>query len=320
MAHRARTATTCFATVDVGSNSIKLRIASRVPAGASWRWSVLHDEVVVTGLGRGLSAHRGLDPAAAASTLGVLRRFAATVADHDCAGTAAVGTQCLREARDGAAFADAVRRDTGLALEIISGREEARLAYLGACTDLPSEAANASLAVLDVGGRSTEFAFGRCDQLDASASLAVGVLGITERHLRHDPNTEREVAAARGEVVASLAALPEREDVSMLIGIGATPATLGAVQRGRSADDAMSLHGHRLSRTEVDRQVNLYRALTVAERRRLPGLHPERAGVILAGAILVAVAMDALACRELQVSVHGLRQGLLRDRFEGTAP
>jgi exopolyphosphatase / guanosine-5'-triphosphate,3'-diphosphate pyrophosphatase len=310
---------TRFAAIDVGSNSIKLRIAARSPGAGTRRWSVLHDEVVVTGLGRGLSVNVDLDPGAAATTLGVLRRFAGTIAVHGCAGVAAVGTQCLREARDGAAFAVTVGDDTGIPLEIITGREEARLAYLGACSELPADAADASLAVLDVGGRSTELGFGRRDHLERSASLAVGVLGVTERFLRHDPVTVAEATAAQVEIAGNYAVLPDCPEETVLIGIGATPATLGAVERGERKSDSTAIHGHRLSRAEIARQIELYRRLAVAERRQLPGLAPERAGVILAGALLVAAAMDRLGCCDLIVSVHGLRQGLLEDRFGGAA-
>ncbi len=127
------------------------------------------------------------------------------------------------------------------------------------------------------------------------------------------------MAAAHTGVSSRLAELTDRGEAPVLIGIGATPATLGAVHLGGTPADIAAIHGHRLAREEVARQIELYRRLRVAERRQLPGLHPERATVILAGAILVAAAMDRLGCQELRVGIHGLRQGLLRDRFEGTA-
>jgi exopolyphosphatase / guanosine-5'-triphosphate,3'-diphosphate pyrophosphatase len=305
-----------FAAVDVGSNSIKLRIAAREEAAGSWRWTVLRDEVVVTGLGRGLSARRTLDGEAAAATLAVLHAFARAVATHDCAGVAAVGTQCLREADDGAAFAARVSGETGLPLEIISGLDEARLAFLGASSELPADVADERLVVVDVGGRSTEFGFGRRNRLERSASLPVGVLGLTERHLGNDPATPADVTAAGAAAAAGLADLPDPGGPLFLVGIGATPATLGAVQLGGPLPDARTLHGHRLPRAEVARQVEFYRRLSLAERRQVPGLHPDRAAVILAGAVLLAAVMDRFACPVLRVSVHGLRQGLLRDRFE----
>ena len=88
------------------------------------------------------------------------------------------------------------------------------------------------------------------------------------------------------------------------------------MQLARPIADVASIHGHRLAAAEVDRQIELYRQSSLAQRRQLPGLHPDRAPVILAGAIIVAAAMARLGCEQLRVSVHGLRQGLLRDRFE----
>jgi exopolyphosphatase/guanosine-5'-triphosphate,3'-diphosphate pyrophosphatase len=277
---------------------------------------VLHDSMAITGLGRGLTTGCRLDAGAAAATVGVLRQFARIIAEHECAGVAAVGTQCLREADDGAAFVAVVREDTGLPLEIITGQEEARLTYLGACSELPADLAGARLAAFDVGGRSTEFGFGRADHCDQGVSLALGVLGLTEHHLTAERPTPAAVAAARTAVAGQLQDLPVRDDPPVLVGIGGTPATLGAVQLARPIADVASIHGHRLARTEVYRQIELYRQSSLAQRRQLPGLHPDRAPVILAGAIIVAAAMTRLGCEHLRVSVHGLRQGLLRDRFE----
>jgi exopolyphosphatase / guanosine-5'-triphosphate,3'-diphosphate pyrophosphatase len=319
MRQRGTSDATRYAAIDVGSNSVKLRIAVRTRQGEAWQWHVAHDEVVVTGLGRGLTTRRTLDPAVSATTLGVLRGFAEIIAAHNCAGVVAVATQCLREAADGAAFAADAGRRTGLALEIISGQEEARLAFLGACSELPADVAGKDLVVVDVGGRSTEFGFGRPDQIADSSSLAVGVLGLTERYLGRDPVVAADVAAARVDADERLAGLPAASDPGILIGIGATPATLAAVQRGVAAGETATLHGYCLPRAEVARQIELYAGLSLSQRRELPGLHPDRAGVILAGAILVASAMDRLRCHEMRVSIHGLRQGLLRDRYEEPA-
>lgn len=304
-----------FAAVDVGSNSLKLRIAARLDAGHDG-WQVLYDEVVVTGLGRGLSQQSALAAASRAAALSVLRSFAQTITTFDCAGVAAVGTQCLREASDGAEFAHEVRSSTGLPLEIISGQDEVRLAFLGASTRLRTTAPDVWLAVMDIGGRSTEFGFGRPDRLDHGVSLPVGVLGITERHFTADPVGDAALAIAGADVDAILAALAPGEKVTTCVGVGATPATLAAVAAGGAPRAVGALHGRRVGRDEVTRQCALYANLTLAERARLPGLHPDRAGVILAGAVLAGAALDRLGCAALQVGVHGLRQGLLRDRFE----
>lgn len=316
MTHHGRPVVARFAAIDVGSNSVKLRISARSRSAEGWDWSLVHEVIAITGLGRGLATNSRLDPAAAAATLGVLRLFVRTIADHDCAGVAAVGTQCLREAEDGPSFAATARKETGLPLEIISGQDEARLAYSGACSELPRDIADARLAAFDAGGRSTEFGFGWRDRLEQSASLIIGVLDLTERYLSEERPAAVAVASAYADVARLLANLPAGDETPALVGIGGTPASLGAVQLGRPIADAAAVHGLRVTRAEVSRQIELYRRSTLAQRRRLPGLHPDRANVILAGAVVVAATMDRLGCEHLRIGVHGLRQGLLRDRFE----
>ncbi len=307
-----------FAAIDVGTNALKLRVVARETERGTLRFRPLLDRVAITGLGRGLSSRTTLDPAARERSIEALRSFAEMLADYGCAATAMVGTQCLREARDADDFIAQVKRETGLTLEVISGREEARLSFIGASLELPGTQPDTQLVTFDVGGGSTELCWGRPGHMLGGASLAIGALSTTENVLTGDPPAAAAVAEASARIARDLAAFGKEPYGDLLVGIGGTPATLGAVQLGQPLADAASIHGHLLARAEVERQIALYQKSTVAERRRIKGLHSGRADVILAGALIVAAIMDRFACSSLVVSAHGLRQGLLRDRFRTT--
>jgi len=300
-----------YAAVDVGSHSAKLLIARPARDGS---WQSEFAAVTVTGLGGGGAL--GLDPAGRSRAIATLRDFAAAIAARNVAGVAAVGTMALRQAPDAASFVAAVRAETGLSLEVISGDEEARLAYLGARINLPSAVpAGASVLVFDVGGASTEFAWGRGRQPAGRRSLALGTLGLARRCSLEDAASSERVREALGEVRRLVADVEPAGDPSALLGIGATPASLLALACGRAIADGAEVHGQRLEPAVVAEQIERLRGLDAARRRRLPGLHPDRDRVILAGAVIVAGIADRWSAAPLLVSAHGLRLGLLADRF-----
>jgi exopolyphosphatase/guanosine-5'-triphosphate,3'-diphosphate pyrophosphatase len=229
---------------------------------------------------------------------------------------ACVATSAARDADNGAEFFDAARDVAGLSPEVIPGDEEARLVWASAWRDFgrPGE----PLAVLDVGGGSTELSFGDGPAPRGRASLQVGAVRLTERHVRGDPPSAAEVerlrAAAR-EAVRPFALMEGRPAArGRLVGVAGTVTTLAAVIQVLPAYDAEKVHGSTLSFDDVERLATTLGALTVRERAALPGMEPKRADVILAGAVIVAEAMRATGFDALVVSDRGVRWGLLYDR------
>jgi exopolyphosphatase / guanosine-5'-triphosphate,3'-diphosphate pyrophosphatase len=337
-----------YAAIDVGTNTVLLLVAER--RGSTL--SPLLERAEITRLGRGVDATGRLDPAAIRDTVAALADYARAARELGATGIACVATSAARDAVNGAEFFEATRAAAGLVPEIISGDEEARLVYASAHRDFR---AGGPLAVLDVGGGSTEFIVGDGPALRARRSLQVGAVRLTERHVRTDPPTAAEVAALREAARAALAPVAEmaagaghggetapafahREELdgreargqagrgrpsplaTRLVGVAGTVTTLCAVEQALPAYDAEKVHGATLTLAEVDGLLARLAALPVKARAALPGMEPKRADVILAGGVVVAEAMRLAGFDRLTVSDRGVRWGLLYDRFPRRDP
>lgn len=299
-----------WAAIDVGTNTVLLLVAERRGAGLV----PLLERAEITRLGRGVDATGRLDRAAIAETVAVLAAFAADARRLGAELLACVATSAARDASNGAEFFDAARAAAGVVPEVITGDEEARLVYGSAWRDFGP----GPLAVLDVGGGSTEFTAGDGPAPRVRTSLQVGAVRLTERHVRTDPISPGELASIRlaaREGLAPLAALAREARAPRLVGVAGTVTTLEAVKQRLPAYDAERVHGATLSLAETDGLVARLAGLTVAARAALPGMEPKRADVILAGAVVVAEAMRAAGFERLVVSDRGVRWGLLHDRL-----
>ncbi|HET8541163.1 MAG TPA: Ppx/GppA phosphatase family protein [Anaeromyxobacter sp.] len=303
-----------LAAIDVGTNTVLLLVAER-RGGAL---APVLERAEITRLGRGVDATGRLDAAAIRETVRVLAEFAASARSLGAARIACVATSAARDASNGGEFFEEARRAAGLVPEVISGDEEARLVWASAWRDFG--AAGGALAVLDVGGGSTELSFGDGPLPRGHASLQVGAVRLTERHVRADPPSPAEVSRVRDAARAALAPLRSAPLLpgGRLVGVAGTVTTLSAVAQALPVYDPERVHGAPLARAEVEALVGRLAALTVAERAVLPGMEPKRADVILAGAIVVAEAMALLGFDRLTVSDRGVRWGLLHDRFGDT--
>lgn len=302
-----------YAAIDVGSHSTKLYLANREADG---RWRRRLEQVVVTELGLGDPARQGLHPDGAHRTLQALEAMAVTCREHGVVDIVAAGTAVLRSARDASAFVLRVHRDTSIPLMVISGEDEARLTYLGAVGGLDAcEAEGVDLA-FDVGGRSTEVAWGCGPRPDGRVSLDLGTIRLADEHGLHSSTTAEAVAEAGERLDAALSGLPDLPvSVRRLVGIGGTPGSVLAIHLARDIADSLEVHGQELPRPALTTMMSELAAMDTDSRAALPGLHPGRARVILAGAVIV----DAVARRwphaPLLVSATGLGEGLLEARF-----
>jgi exopolyphosphatase/guanosine-5'-triphosphate,3'-diphosphate pyrophosphatase len=227
--------------------------------------------------------------------------------------TAAVGTAGLRMARNSNVFVEAVRGRTGIEVEIISGDEEARLAYLAVTSEM--QLGDGSLVLFDTGGGSSQFTFGHGEEVEERFSVDVGAVRFTERFGLDGAVSEETLREALAAIAADLDRLDGRETPDVLVGIGGAVTNLAAVEHGLERYDPNVVRGTVLDRSEVDRQIELYRVRTADERREISGLQPKRAEVILAGACVVRTVLEKLGRDSLTVSDRGLRHGLLRERF-----
>ncbi len=200
-----------------------------------------------------------------------------------------------------------------ITVEIISGEEEGRLAYLAVKTGLGL--AEGSVVGFDTGGGSTQFTFGHGERVDERFSVEVGAVRYTERFGLAGavaPDVLREALAA---IAADLARIDGRPPPDALVAMGGAVTNIAAVKHALATYDPDVVQGTVLDRAEIDRQIELYRSRDAAARRAIVGLQPKRADVILAGACIVRTIMEKLNQKSLTVSDRGLRHGLLIERF-----
>jgi len=210
-------------------------------------------------------------------------------------------------------FVSGVRARCGVAVEVISGDEEARLAYRAATSGLGQS--HGAVVVFDSGGGSSQFTFGHEEHIDERFSVDVGAVRFTERYGLDGAVSEQELGAAKTAIAAALDRLDGRPPPDAVVGMGGTVTNLAAVQHELARYDPDVVQGSVLHCGEIDRQIELFRTRTADERRDIVGLQPKRAEVILAGACIIRTVLVKLGSGSLQVSDRGLRHGLLAERF-----
>jgi exopolyphosphatase / guanosine-5'-triphosphate,3'-diphosphate pyrophosphatase len=291
------------AVVDIGTNSTRLLIADA--ADRSVR--ELERRSIVTRLGDGVDASGVLSDAAQERVLEVLAEYAAAIEAHGCERRTAVLTSAVRDAANGPEFAAAVRDRFGLDGRTLSGDEEARLTFLGAT--VAREAAG-PLLVIDVGGGSTELVVGRGDEVEFHVSTQAGVVRHTERHLHGDPPGAGELEAMAADVRSLIrSAVPEHVRAESAVAVAGTATSCAAIELGVEPFDAERVEGYVVtSERLLDIRARLS-ALTLAERREVAGLHPDRAPTIVAGTIILTEVLDAFDLGAFEASERDLLWG-----------
>lgn len=297
-----------IAAIDIGSNSIRQILADVWPDG---RIQIVDEMKAAPRLGSGLGEHGMLDDGAIARALEALRRMTMLAKRQRADRIEVVATSAVREAANGDAFVAEVRRATGLRVRVLTGEEEARLAFRSALAHFDLGAGR--VVVMDIGGGSLELALSSDGVVEHLASLPLGALRLTEQFLA-GRDQRKGVARLRRHVRDVIREhLPVREwRGARLIGSGGTFTNLAGIALARQGmTTARSVHGTAIPHIDVERILELLSGLTPAERRGVPGLNPGRADIILAGIAAGMEVMARIEARTLQVSAYGIREGLL---------
>ncbi len=272
---------------------------------------------IVTRLGEGVDATGALGDEPQARVLDVLARYAEAVEQHGAERTTAVMTSAVRDASNGAAFARTVRERFGFDARILDGDEEARLTYLGATT-AREPPARGRLLVIDIGGGSTELVVGEGEQVAFHVSTQVGVVRHSERHLHSDPPAPHELAALAAEIEREIeAAFPvqEREPVAVAVAVAGTATQSAGIDLGA---EGLDVEGHRLDAGRLRAMLDDLAAIPLEERRRVPGLDPDRAPTIVAGVVVLTTALRAFGLAEVEVSDRDILWGAARETGRST--
>jgi len=296
-----------FAAVDIGSNSVRLKIAKVVRG----RLQSLHEDREVTRLGESVFANGSLDPQAMALTIRVLQRFHRAVQSFAADRVRVVATAALRDSRNSRAFLDWVRSATGWKTEIITGLEEGRLIHLGILSN--AHIANQRALLIDLGGGSCELTITVAGHIEDMVSLPIGAVRLTQTFLHHDPPRKNELGQMRGFVEREISRIQKRilaAKVQAAIATSGTPAALSGLYEAkvRGYDESKP---HTVPRAAVSKILRELSKRNLDQRKALRGIGPRRAEIIIAGAMVFAELMDMCALRNFRYLPLGLRDGLL---------
>ena len=294
------------AAIDVGTNSTRLLVAEPLADG----FRSVERRMVITRLGQGVGERRILAPEALERTLTTIADYAATCGELGVGKLRVTGTSAVRDARNRDAFFDGVRHLTGVDAELLTGEQEAAATFLGAVSDLDDPAPR---LVVDIGGGSTEFIVGESEPVRA-VSLDIGCVRMLEKHLHTDPPPPEELAALREEVRGEIDAIADDLEVppgARLIGVAGTVTQLAALKAGLPVYDPDVTHHAVLSHGDVRRLARRLEPLTYSQRKRIKGLEPGRADVIVAGAEILLCVMEAFDAPEVLTSEKDILDGLV---------
>jgi len=290
------------AAIDLGTNTTRLLVADVVDGDVR----EVHRETRITRLGEGVDARKRLLPVAIARVRNALSDYRRTLERLDAERALLVATSAVRDAENGEAFLGEIEWSYGFATQLVSGDDEAELTRRGV---QPPPGA----LVLDIGGGSTELLVD-----DFHVSLDMGSVRFTERFVRSDPPTRDEIDACARAVRSMLTELHIAPQQA--IGVAGTVTTIAALDLGLDAYDRERVDGHRLSLQGVRAQLDRLAALPLAERREVPALEPERAPVIVAGAVILTETLAHFGLDAIEVSERDILDGIALAAAELPAP
>jgi exopolyphosphatase/guanosine-5'-triphosphate,3'-diphosphate pyrophosphatase len=309
------------AAIDQGTNTTRLLVADVVDG----RLEEVARQSRITRLGEGVDGRKRLLPLPIARVRNCLADYRRTLESLGAERALLVATSAVRDAENGDAFLGEVEWSYGFTTRLVSGTEEAALAFKGVSTG--RELASPTL-VVDIGGGSTELVLGDAEGVRGSVSLDVGSVRMTERFLGSDPPRPDELADCVGAVRSVLAErVPESlHGATAMVGVAATITTFAALDLGLEAYDRERVHGHVMTAGAIQEQLERLAALPLSERRLVPALDPERAPVIVGGGIVLREVLAHFQAGELEVSERDILDGIaleaadLPEPVEGDAP
>jgi exopolyphosphatase/guanosine-5'-triphosphate,3'-diphosphate pyrophosphatase len=295
------------AAIDCGTNSVRLLVADP-PAQPGGELVDLARRMEIVRLGQGVDRTGRLAPEAIERTRLALVDYAAQIEALGAGRVRMVATSATRDAANAADFRDMVWATLGVDPEVITGGQEARLSFTGAVRGL----AGGRYLVVDIGGGSTEFVLG-ASTVDAAISVDIGCVRMTERHLRDDPPTAEQIAAATVDIEAGIdKALSVVGDPTgaTLVGVAGTVTTVAGIALNLAAYDPDRIHHSHVSTLDVRRVANDLLTMTHEQRLAVPVMHPGRADVIGAGALILRLILDRTGSAELVASEHDILDGI----------
>ncbi len=296
-----------LAAMDIGTNSVRLLVSS---CGRG-RFKTLYRTMHITRIGQDLGRNKTISVAAAQRTLNVLKKYRQALDQYRVKQYRAVGTNALRVAKNGKWFTALASQKVGLDIEIISGKQEADLSFAGAAKGLQLSKIKGmgdleKVMVLDIGGGSTEIIIGSPKKPEHTVSTALGCVTLTEKF---GDDTEKIEAYAADSLKSSVHNL-KRSGLTM-VGLAGTITTIAAIDLGLDKYDRDRIHHHRLGKKNIETIYERLKGLDLGERKKVRGLDPERADIIVAGTAILLSVLDYFNIEEIMVSEEDILDGII---------
>lgn len=308
-----------YASIDIGTNTLRLLIAE--PSADGGLKPVLYKRAI-TRLGGGYTEDNGISEEAMRRTMKVLEDFRKEIDSNGVSKVLAFATSVVRRAKNSAAFRREVLDKTGIEITVITGDEEARLSLLGVLSVLKD--ASPRKLVIDIGGGSTEFIFTDKNGVAGEWSMEMGVVHLTERHLKSDPPGAAEIIALEGEIRSIIGELRRRaskagvdlerysgKDGAVFVGTAGTITTLAALDQDLAVYDRSRINNYVLKKANIERMYKGLLSMSIKECEQVLSLEKGREDLIIPGSAVTLLTMEAFAFSSLIVSDAGLLEGII---------
>jgi exopolyphosphatase/guanosine-5'-triphosphate,3'-diphosphate pyrophosphatase len=299
------------AAIDVGTNSVLLTVAEIKPSG---KLSALCQAQKITRLGKDTHTTKRLLPERIRKTVQTVKNFQRIAQKLEAEKLWLVGTSALREARNRADFVKRLKSETGLKIEIISGKKEAELGLLGALSDL--RLSKLKFTLIDIGGGSTEITLSVNSKILSSTSLNFGAVRLTEQFFPKNAVSQPGLQTLLAFLSYNWQRFKRWKFAnSDLVGTGGTVTTLAALDLNLKKYQSKKVHGHLLKLTTLERFLQKLSRLNLSQRKKYLKIDPGRADIIVAGAAILLSFMHHFGFEKITISDKGLRWGLLYSKL-----
>jgi len=294
--------------IDVGTNSCRLLIMEITDRG----WQEIRKGLTITRLGEGVDKKRRLNEKAVLRTFNAIKSFLNEMEEAGVKKKTIIGTSALRDVSNAEILLEPLKKETGLSIEIIDGEKEAYLNYLGA--------GNKYSLLIDIGGGSTELIWRQSNKI-VYKSLNMGAVRMTERYIRcPECIINMNELEEMGDNIKGLIKEEIPFDIKRLsnsvAGMGGTITTIGAIEQGLEEYRPDKIEGYTILREKVRDILYNLSAMSLDERKKVPGLQPGRADIIIAGTVILESIMDVLAIQQLTITGHDLLYGIIKNIYK----
>lgn len=294
--------------IDIGTNTTRLFIAEMNENGIE---NKLLKKMEITRLGEDVDKNRFLKDTAIERTLNTIKEYSSEMKKYNVTIKDACATSATRDSANRDFFIDKVKDETGIQIRCISGETEAQYCFNGVVSEL-----NEDVIVIDIGGGSTEIIAGNKSKIDFIKSFNVGSVRINEKFFANEKEDyELNLKKAKKftyDIIESAGFL--RDKKYMLVGVAGTVTTQVTVKEKMPEYDTDKVHGYNLTLKSVEENLQLFNSLELEERKKIPGLHPKRAEVIIAGTLLLKWIMEYFNKNEIYVSENDILEGIMLNK------